>query len=273
VDADTDTDKLETFLSSSPTRKFGEPDTFNAVTLAKPLAWESSPPVLGMVAAKYPGTFFQPGRPVPSAWLFANVAVGYQYGPEQPSPSIVPIPLGTLKMVGRVGDVDVIAGPSPDGPELTDDGKAFWLAASLPAALWTFRGGAPIAHRVIGDGVLAGMANRGDTLHMLVATEGTFSRLGTGTCGACPTHALSVLAIDTSGRITELPSDQIGESVGEDDGQGGTVEYSDVTLSAEKDLSRFGFSGGKTVGARTHEVAFKKSWRWDAAAKRYVEEK
>jgi hypothetical protein len=273
VDADVGTDKLETFLSSSPTRKFGEPDTFNAVTLAKPLAWESSPPVLGMIAAKYPGTFFQPGRPVPSAWLFANVAVGYQYTPEQQSPSIVPIPLGTLKVVGRVGDVDVIAGPSPDGPELTDDGKPFWIAARLPAALWTFRGGAPMAHWVIGDGTLAGMANRGDSLHLLVTTEGTLSRLGTGTCGACPTHAISVLAIDSSGKITELLSDEIDESFSEDDGQGGTVEYSDVTISAARDLSHFGFSGTKMVGEGMHEVRFQKSWRWDAAAQRYVEEK
>jgi hypothetical protein len=46
-----------------------------------------------------------------------------------------------------------------------------------------------------------------------------------------------------------------------------------VSVSAEKDLARFGFSGRKTVGEHAHEVSFKKSWRWDAAAGRYVEEK
>jgi hypothetical protein len=46
-----------------------------------------------------------------------------------------------------------------------------------------------------------------------------------------------------------------------------------VSVSAEKDLSRFGFSGRKTVGEHAHDVPFKKSWRWDAAARGYVEEK
>src|SRR5262245_11322204 len=244
VDANVGSDKLETFRSSSPTRKFGEPDTFNLVTLAKPLAWESR---------RGPGdSRREVPRDVLLAWEACTLGVAVRECRGR-----VPVharaavtldrshPAWHAEDGGRVGDVGVIAGPSREGPELTDDGKPFWIAARLPAALWTCRGGAPIAHRVIGDGTLAGMANRGHTLHMLVATEGTFSRLGTGACGACLTHAISVLTIDTSGKITEVLSDHLGESVGEDDGQGGTVEYSDVIVSAEKDLSRFGSPAGR----------------------------
>lgn len=271
VDANVGSDKLETFRSSSPTRKFGEPDTFNLVTLAKPLAWESR---------RGPGdSRREVPRDVLLAWEACTLGVAVRECRGR-----VPVharaavtldrshPAWHAEDGGRVGDVGVIAGPSREGPELRrreallDRGAPSRGVVDLPRrradrppgdrrrhTRWHGQPGAHAPH--------AGRHRR----HVLSPGYRRLRRVP---------HPCNLRTHDRhigKNHGSALRSSRRIGRGGRRSGRHGRVLRRD-RLCREGPLP-LRLSGRKTVGARTHEVPFKKSSRWDAAAKRYVEEK
>lgn len=248
VDADEGIVKLETFVSSSSKRKFGKPETFNAVTLRQPLVFDSEPPLVAtLVTAGDRSVFYFPGKPVGAAFGFHNEPVGYQYTPSAPSPIITRYALGTLEPVATLGEIKVYPVPTVNGPRY-----------------WSFRGNKPIDKHNAGDAIEA-MVERPPGLHLLISSEGTVSPLGTGACGACPLHSIELVTLDGKGKFQSLLSDDISET--------GPEEPVEVKVIAEKDLTRFGFEGELQPEAEGAAKPWKKTWRWDDAKKRYVFEK
>ncbi|HLL52897.1 MAG TPA: hypothetical protein VK447_05080 [Myxococcaceae bacterium] len=254
VDADAGIQKLETFLSSSAKRKLGRPETFNAVTLASPLRFESEPPLLeaflkDVVQGNY---FYVPGRPVAAVYGFENTPVGYQYVPSEPSPSVRRYALGKLEQVAALGDVKVYRGPSVEGTRL-----------------WSFKDGKQVAHYPA-EGELRATAERPPGLHLLYTWTHTMNPLGAGACGACPVHEMWVVALLPDGKFKELVSEEIMES-----GFGDEWSYVDVTFKAARDFSSFGFMGTQEPAgeSKAKPRPWKKTWRWDEKSKSYVEGK
>lgn len=207
VDNDEGHERQESFLSSSPRRRFADVSTFNRVALAVPLRFESDPALVARTLSDKPHLFLFPtSSPVATIWGFQNIAYGYQYQPESPSPAIYSLDL-PREPLATLADLEVWAAPS----DLLD-------AAGLPVTrLITRRGGAFLQAlettrycpgsaeasegegsglRPGGDLLVRGAAS-GDACHLLVlACEGTLSPYGAGACGACPTLGVEVVAVD-----------------------------------------------------------------------------
>jgi len=251
VDADQSIDALESFASSSRARRFGKPDTFNPVTLAKPITWEAQPvPLLGrlMSARKQGGAgrFYFPGKPVAQLGWFENVPRGYQWTPSQPSPSYQPVSLALVKE-RRFGNVDLYRGPGE--------------AAGEPA-FWSVVDGKPIEVLPIGDKVEA-VADRGTALHLLTSKVGKQNPLGTGECGSCPVVTFWIHAMDGSGRFKELLTEDEEEVISNEEG----AWLKDLSFHGEPDLSAFGFRAKKVQENIT--TPWNREWRWDPAKHHY----
>ena len=245
VDADVGIAKLESFFSSSPTRKFGKPETFHSVPLPAPRSFDAFPPLLADLAKDRPALLYQPGTPVPIAWALENLPAGYQYQPDGPSPAVTMFPLGRLQPIAEAPDLKVYATP-----------------VGIRALL---RG--QVAGTLKVDGAFAGQVVRRGQVHLLFYDEGTMHPLGTGACGACPAHALALIAIDEEGVAKSLFGETIVEQSPMEEG-GRTFSYEEVEVFFEKDLSSFGFRGSKM--GENDSAKFVKRWKWDAQTRTYV---
>ena len=245
VDADDQVEKLESFVSTSARRKLGRTTTFNTVTLREPIKWETDPPLLASFAKGH-DIFYFPHKAVSGAFAFDNVPVGYQYAPQQPSPVVKTMRVEN-KSVVTVGDISV-----------------YWMESPHGHTLYSMRGPAVVDGISI-EGELVANAKRGGTEfhHFLIKTEGTVSALGTGACGACPLHTVTVVSLHKSGAFKKILDEEVAESVALDD-SGAMLE--DVKLEHEKDFIRIGFHGSK-LGA-DGETAGKWSQFWQLDAKK-----
>ena len=134
--------------------------------------------------------------------------------------------------------------------------------------LWSFRAGKVVDHTLTGDTV-HGTIQRPPGLHLFLSGTHTLSALSTGACGACPVHALRVVALDSRGRFQVLLAQEVAEDVPLERMLDAQVEG--VRVEMAQDFSRLGFTGtllrGDEAGA-----AWKQFWRWDTARRQYVQE-
>ncbi|XXF77780.1 hypothetical protein P2318_32730 [Myxococcaceae bacterium GXIMD 01537] len=193
VDNDEGHARQETFLSSSPKRRFGDASTFHAVPLATPLRFGAWPDLLEKVFEPkqgVPSYSFQPGPEVKSVEAWLNPAVGYQYSPEQPSPQQVKLSLEP-RALAKLGDVEVstVQGAADDrGYPL------MWLVSR--------KGGVLVDVAPVGLPQLRVVA-RPPGLHILRVYEETMRYLGTGPCGACPVIGFALTRMSADGHFSE----------------------------------------------------------------------
>jgi hypothetical protein len=191
IDNDEGKGKLETFLSSSKGRKFGDPSTFHAVTLTKPLRFGAWPDLFERILKANESSSYQPGPNTNALEVWLNPTVGYQYTPGAMSPKVVNIDLSQVEPQAELGDIEVISLPAQ---------------VDMTGALeyWT------VSHRAkkLLDAQKSGTrvmlhTKRPPGLHILRVTEGTQSPLGTGACGSCPMLSFQLVKMDAQGRFSE----------------------------------------------------------------------
>ncbi|WP_224360919.1 hypothetical protein [Hyalangium versicolor] len=204
VDSDEGTGKLETFLSSSKTRKFGDPSTFHAVTLTQPLRFGTWPELLERAVKADPGTSYQPAPDAHSIEVWINPAVGYQYAPEADSPKVVTVDLSGELSQGKLGDVELLSVP------MQSDWRGyaeFWMVS---------RRGKTVLDAQRADTKELRVAPRAGGLAIIQVYEGTMSALGTGACGACPMLSFHYVKMDAQGRFSKAEELEGAYSEGEE---------------------------------------------------------
>ena len=247
VDNDEGKGKLETFLSSSKGRKFGDPSTFHAVTLARPLRFGAWPELFERVLKANASSSYQPGPEVRAIEVWINPAVGYQYAPTEPSPQVVNLDLSDEKVLGKLGDVELVSLP---GEMDWRGGHHPWLVSRRGKTLLdTHKSGAQTFRAT----------QRASGLHILQVYEGTQSALGTGACGSCPMVSFSLAKMDAQGRFT-----QEGEL------EGTYSQGEPITWEATPDLSRIEAFVQWFEGAPRQLTV---RYTWNPKTGRYDEEK
>lgn len=249
VDADDQVEKLESFVSTSARRKLGRTTTFNTVTLREPLKWETDPPLLASFAKGH-DVFYFPGKAVSGAFSFDNVPVGYQYAPQQPSPVVKEMTVASTP-VTKLGDISV-----------------YWTESPHGHTLYSLRGGNVLDGLSLDGELVANVKRSGtDTHQFLIKSEGTVSALGTGACGACPLHSVTVISLEKSGTFKKLLDEEVAESVPVDDA--GTM-LEDVKLEHEKEFVRVGFTAAKLDAEGESKGKWSQHWQWDSKKGTYV---
>ena len=191
VDSDEGGVKQETFLSSSPKRKFGDASTFHAVTLTKPLRFGKWPELLEWSLKGQPGASYAPGPDADALEVWVNPAQAYQYVPETPSPDVSHVNLADVKSLGKVGDVELVSVPA----KVDDMGNVErWLVSRKGQTLLDTRG-------VGGDAVK--MTRRAPGMHVLQVYDGPSNPLGSGACGACPVVYFTHFTMDAQGKFSK----------------------------------------------------------------------
>jgi hypothetical protein len=247
VDNDEGKGKLETFLSSSPRRKFGDPSTFHAVTLAKPLRFGAWPELFERALKANESSSYQPAPDARKFQVWLNPAAGYQYAPQEPSPEVVDVDLSKEEPKGKLGDVELVTLP----------GQVDWRG-SLEYWLVSRRGGTLLDATRSGTRDLR-VTPRAPGLHILLVHEGLQSALGTGACGACPLLTFYLVKMDAQGRFSE-PEEL----------EGAHTQGEDVEWEATPDLSRIeAFVRWSESAPRQLAVRY----TWDAKTGRYTQEK
>jgi len=249
VDADDGVEKLESFVSTSARRKLGRTTTFNTVTLREPIRWETQPPLLASFAKGH-DIFYFPGKSVAGAFAFDNVAVGYQYAPQQPSPTVKEMTV-VDKPTAKLGDISI-----------------YWMSSPHGHTLYSLQGGEVLDGVSLDGEIVASVKRSGTETHQfLIKSEGTVSALGTGACGACPLHSVSVISLDKSGAFKKLLEEDVAESVPMDDS--GTM-LEDVKMEHEKEFIRIGFTGSKLNAEGESAGKWSQHWQWDSKKSTYV---
>jgi hypothetical protein len=191
VDNDEGKGKLETFLSSSKGRRFGDASTFHALTLSKPLRFGTWPELLERALKANESSSYQPAPDAHTLEVWLNPAVGYQYSPEAPSPRAVKVDLSQVEPQASLEDVEVLTLPAQ--VDVTG-GIEYWTVSRRDKTLLDAQNG--------GTRVLL-TTQRPPGLHILRVTEGTQSLLGTGACGGCPQVTFHLVKMNAQGRFSE----------------------------------------------------------------------
>jgi hypothetical protein len=191
IDSDEGKGKLETFLSSSKGRRFGDPSTFQALTLARPLRFGAWPELLERALKANASSFYQPAPDAHAFEVWLNPARGYQYAPEANSPEVVSVDLSRVEEQSTLGDIELLTMPA----QVDETGAIeYWMVSR--------RGKSLLDAQYTGTRILL-TAPRPPGLHILRVTEGIQSRLGTGTCGSCPQVTFHLVKMDAQGRFSE----------------------------------------------------------------------
>jgi hypothetical protein len=287
VDNDRGTRAQEAVWTSAPGRRFGAPETFDALRIALPLRFDVAPPLLAWIftrsdslrrhrAEAYTpgyGVMYFPGRPVRRALAVTNVHQGYQYEPERPSPELVL--LGLIAASRPLGE----CGPATAVPAVTGvDGLGLPIHELLGVL-----GGAVVSHAPLAaytSGSRARRLARAPCQHLVFTEEPPRSALGTGQGGATPVPTLQVVSLDLAGHLdtllleeaqtvfVRLPPDTTfkQEIVPEHTGHPARDVTTVAPVRADS-LAPFGFvwkSDGEDRALRT--LLF----RWNAGTRRYV---
>ncbi|WP_205525510.1 hypothetical protein [Pyxidicoccus trucidator] len=251
VDSDEGGAKQETFLSSSPKRKFGDASTFHAVALKAPLRFGKWPELLERALKEQPGASYVPGPDADALQVWVNRPEAYQYTPTVPSPDVVQIDLASVKSLGKVGDVEVVSVPA-----VTNEygGVSRWVVS---------RRGTKLLHTQSVGADEVKVAQRAPGLHLVQVYDGPNNPMGAGACGACPVVFFQHFTVDAQGRFSKA------ENL---DGAGGLsghpVEY---TVSA--DLTRLeAFEVPETADGKRGEKRLAARHTFDAKTGKYTSE-
>jgi hypothetical protein len=204
VDKDEGPGRLETFLSSAKTRKFGDPSTYHAVTLKQPLRFGEWPELIERALKANPSGSYQPGAELDNLEVWINPARGYQYKPEEDSPKVIELTLWKNDPLAKVGDVELVSVPM----------EADWTGGEEP---WLIsRRGRTILDAQKSSTKDLRVVPGSPGLRILQTHEGTMTALGTGACGACPVLSFRFVTMDAQGRFSEAEELEGAFSEGEE---------------------------------------------------------
>lgn len=194
----------DSFLSSSPRRRFGDVATFDGARLDPPLLFESEPPFVRWIfegAGSAEALFYFPATRIEEVFGFENGGVGYQYQPEEPSPRIQTLVL-PKQPARRVKDVDLFIAPGDLGPY----GVATQYLVSMHGGrrISTLEFKSSCDHDEL-DAVHVHEA-AGCTLVAFVC-RGSVSPFGAGMCGGCPMASYDVVAVAPDGAVASVGGD------------------------------------------------------------------
>jgi hypothetical protein len=248
VDADEGKGKLETVLSSSKNRRVGDPNTFHAVTLGKPLRFGVWPELLERVLKANENTSYQPAPDTQAIETWLNPVVGYQFAPKQSSPEEMRVSLSMESSQGKLGDVELVTIPAEvDATGAIDT----WMVSR--------RGKTLLDAQNIDEDTLRYTQRAPGLFHILRVYEGKRSSLGVGTCGSCPMIGFNLVKMDAQGRFS-APEEMEGT---ESDGP-------ELEWEATRDLSRIeAFSLLKEGEERHLDLRY----TWSPKTNRYDQEK
>lgn len=191
VDADEGGVKQETFLSSSPKRKFAEVSTFHAVALKQPLRFGQWPELLERALKTQPTASYQPGPDADALQVWVNPAQAYQSVPSAHSPDVVQVDLASVTAVEKLGDVELVSVPVEANALGTVER---WLVS---------RKGKTILYTQNVGGDQVKVAKREPGLHLVQVYDGPLSAMGSGACGMCPMVAFQHFTLDAQGRFSK----------------------------------------------------------------------
>lgn len=247
IDGDEGKGKLETVLSSSKNRRVGDPSTFNAVTLTKPLRFGAWPDLLERVVKANERTSYQPAPDIETIETWVNPARGYQFAPKEPSPDVVGVDMSMESPQGNLGDIEIVTMPAQvDATGAIDT----WMVSR--------RGKTLLDAQNINEDTLR-LTPRAPGLAILRVYEGKRSSLGTGACGSCPMIGFNLVKMDAQGHFS-APEEMEGT-----ESEGAELEW-----AATPDLSRIEAFSLLKNGAEKHlDIRY----TWNPKASRYDQEK
>ncbi|NMO15293.1 hypothetical protein HPC49_09250 [Pyxidicoccus fallax] len=191
VDSDEGGVKQETFLSSSPKRKFGDASTFHAVALKKPLRFGKWPELLERALKEQPGASYAPGPDADALQVWLNPAVAYQFVPDSPSPDVVQVDLGSVTSLGKVGDVELVSVPAVADAMGT---VSRWVVSR--------RGQTILGTQDVGRDQVK-VVQRAPGMHVVQVYDGPNNPMGSGACGACPLVYFNHFTMDAQGKFSK----------------------------------------------------------------------
>jgi hypothetical protein len=252
VDSDEGGAKQETFLSSSPKRKFGDASTFHAVALKKPLRFGKWPELLERALKEQPGASYMPGPDADALQVWVNRAEAYQYVPTVPSPEVTQVDLASVKSLGKVGDVEVVSVPVvADALGRVEK----WVVS---------RKGTAILHTQSVSTDEVKVAQRAPGLHLLRVYDGINNPMGSGACGACPVVFFQHFAMDAQGKFTKAEHLE---------GAGGLSGYP-VEYTVSEDLTRIeAFEVEEAADGKRGQKRLVARHTFDAKTGKYTSEK
>lgn len=238
---------MESFVSSSDKRQFGKPDTFNEIALKQPIPYASTSPVFASILKGAMNLFYFPSDDISEIYGLQNIAVGYQYFPEQESPEVVPLKIKLSESLASCGDAKLYSVPF----KVEEFGGAVEQLVSL-------KGNQLIqTHELQGGCKYSDFADREiivkdykPCVRAALLCKGIRSITGSGECGACPTIYFEVVSLHQTGEIEHLFTDAIGSSSGYD-----------IEIIRPADGSYFGFSWIE-YDEDGHEVKRSENYYW-----------
>lgn len=257
VDNDEGYNVQESFFSSAPNADPNRPATLPRFALSAPWFPDSAPPLFAAVETHDPNTglFYFPTRPLKTAYVFENLALGGQSSPSRPSPEWSPLDWSAPKVVGSLVDLQVFQVP----------GQGRWcVTCKVDQRLVVMRGAELVEAEDIDDATVKAAVAREEALHLFLEASGTATPLGTGPGGAEPHHAILVKSMDAEGSFSDLFRDDITENTPDEAG----ITYQGVTVFVAPDGNSFGFKGLRAA-AGEEPKPFVRTDRWDAEGGAY----
>lgn len=260
---DADEDAPVALASATPKRNEGDGIGFLSFSLPAPIRVESEPAMVEQLLARTPapGFFYAPGPRLDRAWVFANLAEGYQYEPRRPSPEAVPLAWGEVPQVGALGVLRVY-----QVPEI----GAFCAGCGVDTRLVVLEGDSIRAERALGDATVRAVQTRTPGLQIVTSSAGPMSTLGTGACGACTDHVIAVLGLTQQGTFTELLHDDVLEGTLSTGPDGAEFSYTNVAIQVPSNASWVAFLGQREPVSEGETTDFRRTHRWDEASSSWI---
>lgn len=255
VDNDTGTATQEHFVSSSPQRKYGQPSTFNPLTITYEPEQEEEwlplePNMTTEILNEIPMAFVFASHPA-EILGFINLGMGYQFSPSEPSPAVVHHKISDQPLL-IAGDYRAYLVPDKLSPFGFDQ------------KLVSFKGQNKVAELKLQGRAMWGEPDYALThytpTHALLALFSitTMSPFGSGACGACPYGEIETLAMDRTGTFKALKIEDTGE-------QSANMSWPRVWV--EPNGASFGFSYTYDDPEQDTSKAMKQLLKWtDLAA-------
>ena len=195
ADCDAPSGPVGSFFSSAARRKFGDVTTYTSVRLARPRLFESRPPLVAPAFSKETVPFFFPADPVTTLYDFDNRIRGPGVPFDYDSPTIEEMKLPE-KPLHNVYGFDLYLAPVGIGISNGPVSRLVSMRDGKAVASYEFQSSC-------GEDEVSEVLEKDLKSCRLLAflCTGVVNPWGYGMCGACPTAAYEIVAIEANGRV------------------------------------------------------------------------